>query len=82
MRKFDAKSSTRPLPLLDTKLGEYAPVIVSILTERPDIMPHLFIRNANSIVSFLQWLHQTAPSVDHGADEEKILIARRRRAEC
>jgi sacsin len=76
MWKFDAKSSTRPLPLLDTKLGEYAPVIVSILTERPDIMPHLFIRNANSIVSFLQWLHQTAPSVDHGADEEKFLIAR------
>jgi sacsin len=76
MWKFDAKSSARPLPLLDTGPTGSAPGLVSILTKRPDIMSNLFIKDASSIVLFLQWLHQTSPLVADGADEEKLLIAR------
>jgi sacsin len=76
MWKFDAKSSTRPLPLLNIGPTGLAPGFVSILTKTPDIMPNLFIKDASSIVLFLQWLHRTSPLVDDAADEEKFLIAR------
>jgi sacsin len=74
--KFDAKSSARLLPLLDTKPTGSVPRLASILTKSPDIMSNLFISNASSIVLFLQWLHKTSPLVDNGADEDKLLIAR------
>jgi sacsin len=76
MWKFDAKSSARPLPLLNIGPTGLAPGFVSILTKTPDIMSNLFIKDASSIVLFLQWLHRTSPLVDDAADEEKLLIAR------
>jgi sacsin len=76
MWKFDAKASARPLPLLDIRPTGLAPSSVSILTKSPDIMSTLFIKDASSIVLFLQWLHRTSPLVDDELDEEKLLIAR------
>jgi sacsin len=76
MWKFDAKSSSKPLPLLATGPRGLSPEAVSNLTKSPETMSKMFLKDAISMVCFLEWFHHTSPLVDNASDEERLLIAR------
>lgn len=76
MWEFDVMSSVKLLPLLLHKGPTgLSPNSVSIITRNPYTMLKLFIKDASSMVLFLEWLHQTSPLVEDVADEIKIRIA-------
>lgn len=72
MRKFDANSELKPLPLIDIRAATH---FISILMKAPAIMADLSVEDGSSMVVFLRWLHQTCPLIDDVADEVKLLIA-------
>jgi sacsin len=76
MWKFDAKSSSKPLPLLATGPGGLSAEVVSNLTKSPETMSKMFLKDAISMVYFLEWFHHTSPLVDNASDEERLLISR------
>ncbi|TVY90160.1 Sacsin [Lachnellula willkommii] len=76
MRKLDLQSLNKPLPLLDTRPAGLVPQSVSLLLRNKNAMPTLFVEDGNSLVSFVQWLHQTSPMLDGIADKDRHLIAK------
>ncbi|TVY34994.1 Sacsin [Lachnellula subtilissima] len=76
MRKFDSESLKKPLPLLDTRPAGLVPKSVSLLLRNPNAKSALSIEDGSSLVSFLQWLHQTSPMLDGVTDRDRHLIAK------
>jgi sacsin len=76
MRNLDAKSSAKPLPLLDTRPTGFAPQSELLLMQSLHAKSTVFIEDGSSIISFLQWLHRTSPILDGVADKERQLIAK------
>ncbi|TVY68700.1 Sacsin [Lachnellula suecica] len=74
MWTLDAKSTTKPLPLIDTHLlpGQSS----SNLLENSKLVPSLCIKDGASVVSFLEWLQGTTPLLDHVPDKQRHLIAK------
>jgi sacsin len=76
MWKFDAKSSSKSLPLLATGPTGLGLEVVSNLTKSPETMLKMFLKDAISMVYFLEWFHHTSPLLDDASDDERLLIAR------
>lgn len=74
MWTLDARSSARPLPLLRAGPAGSPHGLLPVVTKELATMPRMFITDASSAASFLQWLHQTLPLVSDVADEEKSMI--------
>jgi sacsin len=70
MRRFDAKMSSKPLPLLD--IGGSG---LDMITKSKGIST-LWIQDAGRLLVLLQWLQRTWALVDHITDEERGLISK------
>jgi len=73
MRKYDARSARKLLPLLDTR--DLAFHSISYLVENPNAPSDLLIEDGSKIVSFIIWLHRTIPMLDHVSEKDRLLIA-------
>jgi sacsin len=74
MWRFDSRLSTRPLPLLRAGPAGSTPGILEVVIGAP--LRRLFISDASSTLSFLQWLRQTLPLLGEVEDEEKLTLVR------
>jgi len=76
MWKFDKKASVKAAPLLDSRLTASTHGFMSVLTRKTDLLSTLSIKDAGSLVIFLDWLNQTSALAGEVADEEKVAVAK------
>jgi sacsin len=72
MRRYDAKSSEKPLPLIDARdIGSQS---MSSLTRNSCASSDLHLEDGGKIVSFLRWLHRINPTLDNVPEGDIHLI--------